>query len=486
MKLLQDILYKIELLECAGSTHIAIPQICFDSRNIVKDCLFVAVKGTQVDGHKYIEQAIQNGAVAILAEELPLSKPEGVTYIRVKNSSESLGILAANFYDNPSEKLNVVAITGTNGKTSVATLLHQYYQSIGEKSGLLSTITNKIGHNALPSTHTTPDALSINLLLSKMVNEGCKYCFMEASSHAIHQNRIFGLSLKGAVFMNISHDHLDYHQTFDDYILAKKALFDNLPEAAFALVNKDDRHGLNMLHHCAAKAYTFAQKSSADFKVKILESRFDGTLLNCNGKEVWTRLIGQFNAYNLLAIYSTAILLGQDETQALTTISALNSAEGRFEISRSEDGKVGVIDYAHTPDALLNVINTINEIKQNQQLITVFGCGGDRDKSKRSKMGKIASELSEKVIVTSDNPRSENPDTIIEEILSGVDAKNLKKVIAISDRKAAIKTACSLAQQGDVILIAGKGHEKYQEIKGEKFPFDDKEELKHTFKILQE
>jgi UDP-N-acetylmuramoyl-L-alanyl-D-glutamate--2,6-diaminopimelate ligase len=286
--------------------------------------------------------------------------------------------------------------------------------------------------------------------------------------------------------MNISHDHLDYHQTFDDYILAKKALFDYLPSDAFALVNKDDRHGLTMLHHCTAKAHTFAQKSSADFKVKILESRFDGMLLNCDGKEVWTKLIGKFNAYNLLAIYSTAILLGQDETQALTTISALNSAEGRFDISRSEDGKVGIVDYAHTPDALLNVINTINDIKQDQKLITVFGCGGDRDKSKRSKMGKIASELSEKVVVTSDNPRSENPDNIIEEILSGVEAVNLKKVLTISDRKAAIKTACSLAQQGDIILIAGKGHEKYQEIKGDKLPFDDKEELKQTFNLLQD
>lgn len=486
MKLLQDILYKVEMLECAGSTHIAIPQICFDSRNVAKDSLFVAVRGTQVDGHKFIEQAIEKGAIAILAEELPLTKPEGVTYIRINDSSQSLGILAANFYDNPSEKLDVVAITGTNGKTSAATLLHEYYQSIGEKAGLLSTIVNKIGFNTLPSTHTTPDALGINQLLSEMVKEGCKYCFMEASSHAIHQNRMFGLALKGAIFMNISHDHLDYHQTFDDYILAKKALFDYLPSDAFALVNKDDRHGLTMLHHCTAKAHTFAQKSSADFKVKILESRFDGMLLNCDGKEVWTKLIGKFNAYNLLAIYSTAILLGQDETQALTTISALNSAEGRFDISRSDDGKVGIVDYAHTPDALLNVINTINDIKQDQKLITVFGCGGDRDKSKRSKMGKIASELSEKVVVTSDNPRSENPDNIIEEILSGVEAVNLKKVLTISDRKAAIKTACSLAQQGDIILIAGKGHEKYQEIKGDKLPFDDKEELKHTFNLLQD
>jgi UDP-N-acetylmuramoyl-L-alanyl-D-glutamate--2,6-diaminopimelate ligase len=376
-------------------------------------------------------------------------------------------------------------VTGTNGKTSIVSLLHQFYQSLGVKSGVLSTIVNKIGFNEIPSTHTTPDALSINKLLSEMVNEDCKFCFMEASSHAIHQNRISGLHFTGAVFTNISHDHLDYHKTFDDYILAKKALFDQLPVDAFALVNKDDRHGLNMLHHSDAKKYTYALKSSADFKAKIIEHQFDGMLLNIEGKEVWTKLIGEFNAYNLLAIYATAILLAEDDLQALTSLSVLNSAEGRFEVCRSDDGCIGIVDYAHTPDALLNVIRTINDIKNEQQLITVFGCGGDRDKTKRSKMGQIASELSDRIIITSDNPRTEKPEAIMKDIAQGIEAKNLKKVLTISDRKEAIKTACSLASEGDVILIAGKGHEKYQEVDGEKFPFDDKEELKHTFNLLR-
>jgi UDP-N-acetylmuramoyl-L-alanyl-D-glutamate--2,6-diaminopimelate ligase len=485
MKLLQDILFRVEILEVAGSTHAAIPNVCFDSRKVTKDALFVAVKGTLSDGHDYIDQAIEKGAAAILAEELPLTKPDGITYIRVKDSSKALGLIASNFYDNPSDKIKLVAVTGTNGKTSIVSLLHQFYQSLGIKSGVLSTIVNKIGFNEIPSTHTTPDALSINKLLSEMVNEDCKFCFMEASSHAIHQNRISGLHFNGAVFTNISHDHLDYHKTFDDYILAKKALFDQLPVDAFALVNKDDRHGLNMLHHSDAKKYTYALKSSADFKAKIIEHQFDGMLLNIEGKEVWTKLIGEFNAYNLLAIYATAILLAEDDLQALTSLSVLNSAEGRFEVCRSDDGCIGIVDYAHTPDALLNVIRTINDIKNEQQLITVFGCGGDRDKTKRSKMGQIASELSDRIIITSDNPRTEKPEAIMKDIAQGIEAKNLKKVLTISDRKEAIKTACSLASEGDVILIAGKGHEKYQEVDGEKFPFDDKEELKHTFNLLR-
>ena len=485
MKLLQDILFGVELLEVAGSTHAAIPNVCFDSRKVGKDALFVAVRGTISDGHEYINQAIEKGAVAIVAEELPLTKPEGLTHIRVNDSSKALGVIASNFYDNPSQKLNLVAVTGTNGKTSVVSLLHQFYQSLAIKTGVLSTIVNKIGFQEVPSTHTTPDALSINKLLSQMVDEGCKFCFMEASSHAIHQNRISGLQFKGAVFTNITHDHLDYHKTFDDYILAKKALFDSLPSDAFALVNKDDRHGLNMLHHCEAKQYTYALKSSADFKAKIIEHQFDGMLLNVDGKEVWTKLIGEFNAYNLLSIYATTLLLGEDSFQSLTSLSVLTSAEGRFEVCRANDGCIGIVDYAHTPDALLNVINTINEIKNNQQLITVFGCGGDRDKSKRSKMGQIASELSDRVIITSDNPRSENPDEILNEIVQGVNPKHLKKVLSISDRKEAIKTACSIANEGDIILLAGKGHEKYQEINGEKLAFDDKEELKNTFNLLR-
>ncbi len=485
MKLLQDILYKVELLEVAGSTNVAIPSVCFDSRKVSKDSLFVAVKGTQVDGHAYIDKAIELGAVAILAEELPFQKPEHVTFIRVKDSSIALGILAANFYDNPSEKLKLVAVTGTNGKTTVVTLLHNMYQSMGKKAGLLSTIVNKIGKEEVVSTHTTPDALSLNKLLADMVAQGCQYCFMEASSHAIHQNRIGGLSFTGALFTNISHDHLDYHKTFDDYILAKKALFDGLPSDAFALVNKDDRHGMTMLHHCKAEKHTYAVKSMADFKCRILENQFEGLLLNIEGQEVWTKLVGQFNAYNLLAIYATAVLLGEDKLQALTALSTLGAAEGRFQVFRSDNGVIGIVDYAHTPDALKNVLQTIQDVRNgNEKVLTVAGCGGDRDQDKRPLMAKIACEFSDKVILTSDNPRTENPASILEEMQKGVESHNLKKTLTIADRKEAIKTACSLAESGDIILLAGKGHEKYQEIEGEQHPFDDTEELINAFKLL--
>tara|TARA_B110000003_G_scaffold268654_2_gene298507 strand:+ start:49112 stop:50575 length:1464 start_codon:yes stop_codon:yes gene_type:complete len=485
MKLLQDILFKVDLVEVAGSTHIAIPVVCFDSRKSTKDALFIAVKGTQSDGHDYISQAIENGAVAIIAEDLPSQKPEHVTFIKVNDSSKALAVVAANYYDNPSDEIQLIAITGTNGKTSVATLLYDLFQSLGHKAGLISTIVNKIGFEDLVSTHTTPDPLQINALLSKMVAHGCSYCFMEASSHAIHQNRIFGLSIMGAIFTNISHDHLDYHKTFDDYILAKKQLFDQLSPDAFALVNKDDRHGQNMLHHCDAKQYTFALKSMADFKAKILESQFDGQLININGKEVWSKIIGEFNAYNLLAIYATTILLGEDELQALTSLSALKSAEGRFDVINSASGVIGIIDYAHTPDALSNVLQTILQTKEeSNKIITVVGCGGDRDVSKRPLMAKISTQLSDKVILTSDNPRSEDPSQILEQMNDGVEITHKKKVLSISDRKEAIKTACSLALKGDVVLIAGKGHEKYQEINGEKHLFDDKQELLNAFKLL--
>lgn len=485
MKLLQDILFKVDLLEVAGSTHLAIPVICFDSRKSTKDALFIAVRGTQTDGHNYIDAAIELGAVAIIAEELPSTKPEHVTFIKVSDSSKALSIIGANFYDNPSEEIKLVAITGTNGKTSVATLLYNLYQSKGHKTGLISTIVNKVGFNQIKSTHTTPDALQINELLSLMVKEGCEYCFMEASSHAIHQNRTFGLRFAGAVFTNISHDHLDYHQTFDDYILAKKLLFDQLDSEAFALVNKDDKHGMTMLHHCAGRKYTFALKTMADFKAKILESQFSGQLLSFDNKEVWSRIVGEFNAYNLLAIYATAVLLGEDQLQALTSISALNSAEGRFDVVESKTGVIGVIDYAHTPDALKNVLHTILEIKEdNQNLISIVGCGGDRDNSKRPLMGNISAQNSNKVIFTSDNPRSEDPNQILQEMADGVSATLKKKTLIINDRREAIKTACSLVNTGDIILLAGKGHEKYQEIDGEKLPFDDKEELKTAFKLL--
>lgn len=485
MKLLQDILYKVELLEVAGSTHVAIPNICFDSRKVDKNSLFVAVKGTQVDGHDFIEKAIEQGAVAILAEELPLQKPDHITYIRVKDSSLALGFLAANFYDNPSEKLKLVAVTGTNGKTTVTTLLHQMYLSMGKSVGLLSTIVNKIGEKELVSTHTTPDAVALNKLLAEMVSAGCQYCFMEASSHAIHQNRISGLQFAGTLFTNISHEHLDYHKTFDDYILAKKALFDGLTSDAFALVNKDDKHGLTMLHDCKAEQHTYAVKSMAEFKCRILENQLEGLLLNIDGQQVWAKLVGQFNAYNLLAIYATAVLLGEDKLQALTALSTLGAAAGRFQVVRSKSGVVGVVDYAHTPDALKNVLQTIQDVTDgNQQVITVVGCGGDRDKTKRPLMAKMACELSDKAILTSDNPRTENPTSILEEMQNGVEPHHFKKSLTISERKEAIKTACVLADPGDIILVAGKGHEKYQEINGIKHPFDDLEELKNTFKLL--
>lgn len=485
MKLLQDILYRVKLLEVAGSTHVAIPNICFDSRKVGKDSLFVAVRGTQVDGHNYIEQAIAQGAVAIVAEELPLNKPEHITYIRVNNSAIALGVLSANFYDNPSEKLKLVAVTGTNGKTTVATLLHTMYLSIGKKAGLLSTIVNKIGKESVPSTHTTPDALSLNKLLAQMVAAGCQYCFMEASSHAIHQGRIAGLSFAGALFTNISHDHLDYHKTFDDYILAKKALFDGLRSDAFALVNKDDRHAMTMLHHCKAQRHTYAVKSMADFKCRVLENQFEGLLLNIDGQEVWTKLVGQFNAYNLLSIYATAILLEEDSMQALTTLSTLGAVEGRFQVLRSSNGVVGIIDYAHTPDALKNVLKTVQDVcSASEQIITVVGCGGDRDSTKRPVMAKLACELSTRVILTSDNPRSEGPADILIDMQAGVESVHLKKTLTIADRREAIKTACSLANTGDIVLVVGKGHEKYQEIDGVKHPFDDKEELSNAFKLL--
>jgi UDP-N-acetylmuramoyl-L-alanyl-D-glutamate--2,6-diaminopimelate ligase len=486
MKLLQDILYKVEIHEVAGSTNLAIHTICFDSRKVTKDSLFVATRGSLVDGHDYISQAIESGAVVIVAEELPMSKPDNVTFVKVKNSQEALGVIAANYFDNPSDELKLIAVTGTNGKTSVASLLFDMYQSIGKKAGLLSTIVNKIGFKEIPSTHTTPDAISLNSLLSQMVEDGCQFCFIEASSHAIHQKRIFGLNFAGAIFTNISHDHLDYHKTFDDYILAKKALFDYLPSDAFALVNKDDRHGMNMLHHCNAKTHTYALKSMADFKARILENQFDGLLLNIDGREVWSKLVGEFNAYNLLAIYATAVLLGEDDLQALTYISTLNSPEGRFETITSETGITGIVDYAHTPDALKNVLSTIQSIKrEGQQLISIIGCGGDRDKSKRPIMSKIAVELSDKVILTSDNPRSEDPASILKDMQAGLDSSQLSKVLTISDREEAIKTACSLATDKDVILIAGKGHEKYQEIQGLKHDFDDKEKLINALNLLK-
>lgn len=474
MKLLKDILYKVPILESIGSTNQAISKLAFDSRQVNKESLFIAIKGSTVDGHLYIKTAIENGARSIICEELPEEIQEGITYIKVKDSHSSLGIIASNFHNNPSGQLKLVGITGTNGKTTTSTLLYSLFQSLGIKSGLLSTVCIKVGREEFPATHTTPDPIQLNFYLQKMVEQGCKVCFMEASSHGIEQKRIAGLDFAGAVFTNISHDHLDYHKTFDDYILAKKGLFDQLSSNAFALVNSDDRHGFTMLHHCKAKKYSFGLRSDADFKVKILEHQFNGMLLKINQHELWTKLIGNFNAYNLIAVYAVSVLLEKDDLQVATAISNLSSVEGRFQYFQSKNGITAIIDYAHTPDALKNVLETIAKIRAgNEKLFTLIGCGGDRDKTKRPEMARIATELSDQTILTSDNPRSEDPDEIIREMEEGIEMHLQNKYLSITNRKEAIKTACRMAQSGDIILIAGKGHEKYQDINGQKNPFDD-------------
>jgi len=486
LRLLKDIIYKAGVKEVIGSTQVVIEKVCFDSRAIEKLGLFIAVSGTQVDGHQYIEKVIEGGAVAIICEQFPDEIKEDITYIRVESSSAALGVVAANFYDNPGSEIQLIGITGTNGKTTTATLLHDLYTELGYKCGLLSTVVNKIGKSEIESTHTTPDAIQLNALLRHMIAEGCEYCFMEVSSHAIHQNRIAGLDFSGGVFTNITHDHLDYHKTFDEYLKAKKTFFDQLGSNAFALVNKDDRNGMVMLQNTKAKKVTYALKSMSDFSCKVIEGDFSGMQLNIDGSEVWTKLIGQFNAYNLLAIYSTAILLGEEKLDVLTAISNLVSVDGRFQYVKSSNNIAGIVDYAHTPDALKNVLKTINDIRTgNEKVITVVGCGGDRDVDKRPVMAKIACELSDNIILTSDNPRSENPDEIIKEMRQGVDGVHFKKVLAISNREEAIRTACSLANDRDIILVAGKGHEKYQEINGEKLPFDDMAILELTFKLMR-
>jgi len=473
MKLLKDLLYGVPLLERSGSTQVAINKICFDSREVQKDSLFVAVKGTQVDGHNYIDKALELGAAAIICEEMPAEVPEGKSFIGVKDSSLALALVASNFYDNPSEKLELVGITGTNGKTTTATLLYDLFTSLGQKSGLLSTVKVCVAKEIYPATHTTPDPVQINYYLSLMVDSGCRYCFMEASSHGIVQNRTAGLKFAGAVFTNISHDHLDYHGNFENYIKAKKKLFDDLPRQAFMLTNADERHGNTMALNTKAKVHRYALKNDADFKGRILEHQLNGMLLRLGQQEVWTKLIGDFNAYNLLAIYGTAILLERDALQVATAISGLNSVSGRFEYIQKQE-LTTIIDYAHTPDALENVLETINSIRsKNEKLITVVGCGGNRDAAKRPLMAKIAAEMSDQVILTSDNPRFEDPEEIIKEMQSGIEMHLSHKVLKITDRKEAIRTAIQLGQTKDLVLIAGKGHETYQEIKGERFPFDD-------------
>ncbi len=486
MKLLKDILYKAGLEDVKGSTNIAIDAITLDSRNIQNFSMFIAIVGTQTDGHNFIEKAIENGAVAIVCEEFPEHLFDEITYIKVQNSSKAMGEIAANFFDHPSQKLKLVGVTGTNGKTTTVTLLHNLYRSLGFKAGLLSTVVNKIHNEEVASTHTTPDAIQLNALLNEMVERGCEYCFMEVSSHAVVQNRINGLTFAGGVFTNITHDHLDYHKTFDGYIKAKKGFFDALPENAFALTNKDDIHWETMVQNSRAKKRTMAIKTTADFKAKIIENQFAGLQVNIDGNDVWSKLIGGFNAYNILSVYAVAVLLGEDPLDVLTAISALNSVEGRFEYLKTDRNITAIVDYAHTPDALKSVLNTIQDIRTgNENVITVVGCGGDRDAGKRPLMAQIACEMSERVILTSDNPRTEDPNKIIADMQKGVDPVHQKKTLSIADRKEAIKVACSMSQPDDIVLVAGKGHEKYQEINGEKLPFDDMQVLNEMLKMLE-
>ena len=485
MKLLKDILYKAGIDEVVGNTHLAVETICFDSRLAEKMSAFVAIRGTQTDGHLFIDKAIAQGSKIIVCEELPTELVEGVTYVKVKDSAEALGVMASNYYDNPSEKLKLVGVTGTNGKTTVTTLLHRLYRAFGNKPGLISTVVNLIGTKEIPATHTTPDPVQLNRLLQQMVEEGCKYCFMEVSSHAIHQRRIAGLKFAGGIFTNITHDHLDYHKTFDNYIKAKKQFFDDIPSDAFSLVNVDDIHGEIMVQNTKSKVHHYALRTDADFKAKILENHFQGLNLILDDREIWSKLIGKFNAYNLLATYAAALLLGEEKMEVLTMLSNLNPPTGRFQYIRSENGIIGIVDYAHTPDALKNVLSTIQEIRGgNEKVITVVGCGGDRDKSKRPEMAKIAADLSDRVMLTSDNPRSEEPEAIIKDMQVGLAITQQKKSLAITDRKEAIKAAASMAEPGDIILVAGKGHETYQEIKGERFDFDDMKILTEMLNLV--
>ena len=486
MKSLKDILYKVNINAVVGSTTIVVNKVEFDSRSIKLNDVFVALVGSISDGHNYISKAINDGAKAIICQTLPENLVDNITYIEVENSNKALAFMAANYYDNPSENLKLIGTTGTNGKTTVSTLLYELFKKAGYKVGLLSTVKIMVDNEEYKATHTTPDSLTINKYLQLMNNEGVEFCFMEVSSHGIHQCRTEGLDFAGGIFTNLSHDHLDYHKTFAEYRDVKKAFFDGLSKTAFALVNTDDKNGLIMLQNTLAKKYTYALKTYADYKAQILENQFGGLLLKLNNNEVWSRLIGSFNAYNLLAIYATAELLGLENSESLRLISELENVSGRFEYFISEEKITAIVDYAHTPDALKNVLETINSIRtKNEELITVVGCGGDRDARKRPKMGHIASALSTKVIFTSDNPRTEEPQSIIDAIESGVEPQNFKKVVTILDRKQAIKTACQMAQSKDIILIAGKGHETYQETMGKRIDFDDYKTVKEFLKQLQ-
>lgn len=477
---LKDILYKVAINAVVGKTNVKVNAVNFDSRAIVQNDLFVAIKGVHVDGHDFITQAITQGAIAVVCEVLPDNMDERITYVEVENASRALAFIAANFYHHPSHNLKLVGVTGTNGKTTIATLLYQLFKKAGYKVGLLSTVKIMVDNLMFDATHTTPDSLTINRYLSMMNDEGVEFCFMEVSSHGIHQCRTEGLLFAGGIFSNLSHDHLDYHNTFAEYRDIKKSFFDNLPSSAFALVNIDDKNAGVMLQNTRAKKATYALKTYADYSAQILENQFSGLLLKINDHELWSRLIGNFNAYNISAIYGAADLLGLETDESLRLISTLESVSGRFQYLISDQNITAIVDYAHTPDALQNVLETINSIRtKNEELITVVGCGGDRDKTKRPKMGHIASALSTKVIFTSDNPRTEVPETIIEEVEAGVQSQNYNKTVSVCDRKQAIKLACQMANPNDIILIAGKGHETYQEINGKRTDFDD-------YKIVQD
>jgi UDP-N-acetylmuramoyl-L-alanyl-D-glutamate--2,6-diaminopimelate ligase len=484
LKYLRDILFETRIINLTGSTDILIHSLQFDSRKVEQGSLFFAVKGTTSDGHEYIPQAIEKGAIAIVCEILPKVRNKKTTYLRVENSADAMGRIASNFYGNPSATLNLIGVTGTNGKTTTVTLLYELFQALGHKTGLVSTISNKINEKVIPSSHTTPDSVQLNQIMAQMVNQGCTHCFMEVSSHASEQKRIAGLTFKGGVFTNITHDHLDYHKTFDFYLKAKKSFFDHLSPDAFALTNKDDKNGMVMVQNTRAKTFTYSIQTLADFRCRILENQFHGLQLNIGGNDCWFRLIGRFNAYNILVVYATSELLGGERSRILEILTTLKPVEGRFNSFSSKDNVTAIVDYAHTPDALRNVLETINAIRSHEeQLITVVGAGGNRDAAKRPVMAQIACLLSDKVILTSDNPRFEDPETIIDDMRKGVDAESGKKMMVIVNRREAIHAASIMARQKDIILIAGKGHEKYQEIEGVRYPFDDREVLKEVMEI---
>lgn len=480
MNILKDILYNVALISVQGPTDITINALHYDSRDVKKNDVFVAIKGAQFDGHSFINSAIENGASVIIAETFPQTKSKNITYVEVESSSSALAYMAANFYQHPSENLKLIGITGTNGKTTVATLLFNLFKAAGYKVGLISTVKIMVDNMSYVATHTTPDSLVINSYLKQMNDVGVEFCFMEVSSHGIHQHRTEGLNFTGGIFTNLSHDHLDYHSSFAAYRDVKKSFFDNLPKTAFALTNADDKNGNIMIQNTLAKTYSYALKSYADYRIQILENHFKGLLLKINDSDIWVKLIGSFNAYNLTAVFACADILGLEKDELLRLMSTLENVNGRFEYFITDNNITVIVDYAHTPDALKNVLQTINDIRtQNEELISVVGCGGDRDKTKRPKMGHIASALSSKVIFTSDNPRSEDPEKIISEIQKGVEPQNFKKILTITNREQAIKTACQLANANDIILVAGKGHESYQEINGVRTEFND-------YKVAQE